>query len=526
MRRTISMILAATIILTAAAPAWAGSAAFWDLGNHWAGGPIQKMYLKGVVKGYADGAYRANDSVRRVEAIVMLDRVLGLEEQAQAATYIPAAFFDQKSVDAWARGYIAVAVTKGLISGEDLRALRPNEDALRYEIAVFLVRALGLESEAGQRQGAALSFGDFLSIPKWARGYVAIASEKGLMTGADGLFRPDKPVTRGELAALLARLDKLLDNALDANEVKGTILNVLADPPYSLTLKTAWGSEVTLPVALGSGVYRSGKPAALREIMPYDEVVLQKDSAGNAVFIEAEPAPVRTITGNVTGVVTAGSMAVSLSTADGDKTYTLNTKAMVTRNGNVAVLTDIRPGDVATVRMRAGEIISIEAEAVTRRVKGIIKTITISASPSIAITVGQKDEAFVLATNAVLRKGNRSIDLRSINIGDYVEIEASSNEAKRVDVEAKEVYLELGGVITEVNRADRTFTIAVTPGRMAPADAELRLVKTNPFTIFIKRAVGSGLLDLAVGDRVLVVGGMASGEFLANTVVVTVTSAP
>lgn len=55
--------------------------------------------------------------------------------------------------------------------------------------------------------GAAPAFADAQNIAPWAKAAVAAAQGKGLVVGyPDGAFRPEQPVTRAELAAFLARL--------------------------------------------------------------------------------------------------------------------------------------------------------------------------------------------------------------------------------------------------------------------------------------------------------------------------------
>lgn len=531
MRKLLNFAFAAAVLLGAVTvaprPAFGQPQYFSDLGNHWAAGPIYKMSLKGVIKGYDDGTFKPNDPVRRVEAVTMLVRSLGLEEQAKGATVLPAEFSDQKSIDQWARGYISAGVSSGIIAGEDLKSFRPRDNTLRYEAAILLVRALGLEAEAERRQGAAVNFNDLLSIPRAARGYVAVAAEKGLMNGTDGFFRPDKPITRAEMATILARMDRLISNSLDSNEVKGTITRVNAEAPYSLRLKDSSGTETTLPISWGVRVYRQGSQIPLRDLLVTDESTVLKDGSGQAVFIEAEPAPIKSFKGSVTNLITAALARITIKTSEGEQTYPVESSVAVKRNDESANLEDILTGDEATLYVQGDTVIRIEARTVSRTVRGFVKSITIAAQPVLVVTTtGQKEEVFRVASGATLQKKGSPTDLRTINIGDYVEIEARSSEAFRINIEAKEVFEELAGVVTSIDRSASTINIAVTGERFAPEDADRRAVKVSTFTLFIKHASESNFTSLAVGDRVLSVGRIGAGEFIANTIVVTFTAEP
>ena len=77
----------------------------------------------------------------------------------------------------------------------------------RIAAAVALVRAAGLRSQAEAKAGMPLAFLDAATIPTELRGYVSLAVAEGLL-GSDSLFRPQSPLTRGELAQAIAVLER------------------------------------------------------------------------------------------------------------------------------------------------------------------------------------------------------------------------------------------------------------------------------------------------------------------------------
>ena len=84
---------------------------------------------------------------------------------------------------------------------------RPNEGVTRISAAVALVRAAGLRAEAEAKAGAPLAFLDAAAVPFDLRGYVSVAIAQGLLR-SDSLFRPQSPLTRGELAQAVVVLEK------------------------------------------------------------------------------------------------------------------------------------------------------------------------------------------------------------------------------------------------------------------------------------------------------------------------------
>lgn len=87
-------------------------------------------------------------------------------------------------------------------------AFRPDARVDRLTAAVALVRAAGLSAQAESRRGELLSFTDLNLIPSSMRGYVAVATERGLLQ-SDGLrFNPQADFTRLELAHALVVMTK------------------------------------------------------------------------------------------------------------------------------------------------------------------------------------------------------------------------------------------------------------------------------------------------------------------------------
>ena len=84
---------------------------------------------------------------------------------------------------------------------------RPNDNVTRLTAAIALVRAAGLLSEAEASAGIPLSFLDAAGIPDEYRGYVSVATSRGMLAG-DTLFRPQAALTRAELAHAIAVIER------------------------------------------------------------------------------------------------------------------------------------------------------------------------------------------------------------------------------------------------------------------------------------------------------------------------------
>lgn len=101
----------------------------------------------------------------------------------------------------WAEAAVRRMASLGVVNGYEDHTFRPEGEVSRLEFAAMVARALQLPDSDGR-----LSFRDQAQIPDWARGLVAAAVKAGIVQGRDdGRFDPNAPVTRSEVAVMLAR---------------------------------------------------------------------------------------------------------------------------------------------------------------------------------------------------------------------------------------------------------------------------------------------------------------------------------
>ncbi len=100
-----------------------------------------------------------------------------------------------------------------LMSGEN-SYFKPNELITRAEMVAVLIKALGLEYLAPNPPYKTV-FTDDAKIAEWAKDYVYMANEIGLITGYDdGSFKPLNHVTKAEAASMIHALIKHLKDEI------------------------------------------------------------------------------------------------------------------------------------------------------------------------------------------------------------------------------------------------------------------------------------------------------------------------
>nr|WP_281391844.1 S-layer homology domain-containing protein [Bacillus benzoevorans] len=111
-----------------------------------------------------------------------------------------AAGFNDVSSDYIFYDEVVYLSSKGYITGYGDNTFKTGDTVTRAQAAIMIGRALGLNGDPRDTK-----FSDVVANVTGS-GYIASAVDKGIISGfADGTFRPNQPVTRGQMAIFLNR---------------------------------------------------------------------------------------------------------------------------------------------------------------------------------------------------------------------------------------------------------------------------------------------------------------------------------
>ncbi len=492
------------------APAVARAAGFRDVEGHWAGQAIARMAAKGVVQGVrrADGDYfEPGRPVTRYEAVVMVVRSLGLEDEARARAESGESG-GVASAPAWARGHLAVAGERGIVTAAERAAFRGQDGAQRMQVAGWLVRALGLEAEA--RRATAAPFADLQLVgPEW-RGYVAVAADTGLMVGDGRRFRPFDTVTRAELAVLLTRVDRLLDNGLDARDVTGTVTAVGAG---EVTLAGAGGERV-LPVGTGAFVFFDGayvRPEVGVSILaPGDRVEAVRDETGGVVYLEAR-SQVRELEGQVTALLRSGEERVlRVRTAAEESEVRLAADAAILLNGLPAGWSALRQGQGVRVLAQGRSALAVRAESRTEEVRGSVRSVVLLARGAATVVLavrggsGEEERTYELPAGLALTRNGELVTAAALAVKDVLTLTLRDGAVVRGRAEAEKRTVT--GILKEVRYGDPTVLVLdLSEGTRWAAQDEKRFEAAYalaPTARLRREGLEVGVTALRAGDAV------------------------
>ncbi|KTD83459.1 5'-nucleotidase C-terminal domain-containing protein [Paenibacillus etheri] len=112
----------------------------------------------------------------------------------------------------WAKSSINLLASKLIVSGTNNNTFSPSQSITRAEFAALITRSLGLATVSGET-----TFKD-VNPNAWYADAIRTAAEAELISGyTDGSFKPGSPITRQEMASVLAKAIKYTGKTLNAD---------------------------------------------------------------------------------------------------------------------------------------------------------------------------------------------------------------------------------------------------------------------------------------------------------------------
>lgn len=163
--------------------------------DSWATPYLNQLVGWGVMRGDIHGNLYPERNITRAEFVTMMNRAYGYNETGGNP-------FTDVFVSDWYYDDVDIAYNVGYFTGTSATTASPKAELTREQAAVLLARNMMLQGTSGE----ALGFSDSRELSDWSRGLVGAVAQAGVISGyGDGSFRPKNSITRGEVAAMLAR---------------------------------------------------------------------------------------------------------------------------------------------------------------------------------------------------------------------------------------------------------------------------------------------------------------------------------
>ncbi len=376
------IMLTALSVLMFSAPAPASAAAFTDLQGHWSCQAVVRDATLDLITGYPSGQFMPDRPVSLLESVVLLSKACGPVQDSRQKTSTATSPAHSALQVPWGQSYIDSAVANAIIPQDLLSAFDPDAPATRGQVAVMLCRLLQLPVSGPSAANSALT--DLSAAPPDYIPYIAAISKAGLIEGySDGSFAPQKSITRGEVAAIIARLIDLGWAQLPANRrAEGWIRSSSSGKKaQALELVSLQGAKA-INLSPSVTCFAGGKESSLQDIMG-DRVELLLDSANQAACISMlEQHPKTSTNETVRGTIKTVALGVEGYLAISDlqcqeKNFPIAWNAVIEskNKSQAAGFQSLQAGAYVDVSLADGKVIKVVPLA-TKQVSAKVQSFT------------------------------------------------------------------------------------------------------------------------------------------------------
>lgn len=468
LRKIICTVVGITVLTSSLA---VSAASFNDMKGHWSESYVNDMVERGYIKGYEDNTFRPDKTISNTEALILLSRMLGVEDSEYSLTAKNAVSAYSGVLSKFNCDYeneIAFLLYRGVLDTDDLDTYISNankDKALsRYQCAILLTKLLGAEKEVQGSVFLSSSYSDTAQIPADARPYVEYVRDAKIMEGmgvdsyGDPIFGPLVSVTRGQMAKMLSGL---IDE-LNVRTASGTITSVDTFNDTVAINGSSYEIEDDTLIKL------NGEDSELEDISRglngMVTIVRNKVSMVEAYEEEIE---VNSARGVIVSVST-DSNGRSIIIADAEdssrrSTYKVSNDVRVVISGAVDSFAKLKSNSYVELTFENGVVSEIEVIDKNATVTATLKSYSLNAAnPTVTVADLKGNETTYecsLDGVSVTRNGS-SANLNDLVAGDSVVLKLVYNKVSKINAES--ASKNLSGKITSVTHTENGSTLCVT----------------------------------------------------------------
>lgn len=360
----------------------------------------------------------------------------------------------------WVRPYIQKMSLAGVVKGMTDTTYGPDANVTREQLVTMLVRLMGWESLTSGKSLPS-NFPRASSVAPWARPYVAVAIEKGIVSGKDfDDFRPSDAAKRSEVAVFAV---KALGLGQEAESRKTLSIIFGFTDVHMIELETRPYVELAVEKGIMKGFPdNSFKP---NEKFTRAQMAVLLHNLSKLTKVQ------NIISGVVQDVETDILPNVEVRLDDGTLgTYTVNiSSTLIYKEDESGNLTKSELKDI-----KAGDRISIIASGTSAQyidvgygstapvtdgytVEGTIKEIDLIRSTLTVRTSDNRERTYNIKNQTKVYIDGTSATIYQLASGQSVKLTVSETDVERIDVKGEDKVVK--GVIRAVNRVTNVLTI-------------------------------------------------------------------
>lgn len=502
----------------------------------YAEGDVAFMLMRGVLaedelNTYFEGK-KKTEAMPRYEAAVLITKAMLGEQEAKKEVLVDMDYTDVSSIPKAAKQYVYYVTQNGIMSGMGDGAFSANTDVLRGQIAVMLSKTadtinytfdsitISKIDESSKNIGIKDADGKEFTIgysddSMFFKNGEAVAPSQ-LRSGQKAVltYVSDGNGTKLAFADVAANAVDERKSVIYKNYTTfgGTLVLNVMDPSNDLMQSYSLSDTAVLTADSKAVNINSLKSGDYVTIGISGDVVVEIDAMQKNAKINAV----------IEKISALGTITISSEDTEFDgMTLSLSQDVSIFKNGDTVGFSDLGRGDKATITLEYGIVTKVNATSATKTITGVLKSYTISDSPTITINRDGTDYTFDVPANVSIAVNGEKADLSDFKQpGITVTVTVESEVVKKITASNAAGTLtnaEITGTVVGTN--DKTIII-----QNSDEGGEVKItVSTNALTkIFVPNPYADYTVKkLKSGDFIRAYGGWENGFFVASTIMVT-----
>lgn len=517
-------------ILDAAKEKYASVLEKYDL--TYAEGDIAYMLSRGVItESELDtyfGGKRKSEPMPRYEAAILITKAMAAEETVKSSTATELNYTDAAEIPKTAKLYVGYVSEKGIMTGMDNGVFSPETAVLRGQMAVMLSKTSDSVEYSFERATlvSADEKSDTIEIQ------YSDASKRKINYSSDTkFFKNCEPAAASDLSA---GQTLILTAIGDAEEEKPMFVDILAtdiDSELSGIFQGYASQAGTLTVSLMDPATGTTKTYQCNPnvAVTADSILsdINKLKAGDYVTVGLSDTTVQSInaiqrSATVVGVIEAthpsGTITISSDDEDFDGvTLSMTNTVKILKNGETSDFSSLYKGDTVTVTLEYGLVSKIISTSAKKTVSGILKSYTVSSTPTIVIKNDGEEYTYNLTADVQVTINGEAAKLADFEIGSSVTLTLESDAVKKIESSKNGGTLtasKLTGVVTGVNAAAKVIVIKYME---AGAETQAYITCTDTTKYQVIPTLGDyALKSIKIGDTIDAYGSYSNGIFVSS----------
>lgn len=438
-----------------------------DISNHWAEKEIKQMVEKKFILGYPDGTFKPDNSVTKLDALIMASRILGVDETENAEEVITAQEASKTvmaSYNIYGKREVSYLYNKKLFTKAELDSYLKGENAKtyikRYEAAILFTKIMGKESEVKNKTFLVLPFMDSAQIPAMAKPYVEFMSNQEIMKGITKTeFMPNNVLTRAQVALLLLRVSNKIEGVTtdststtigaDATFI-GTV-DFISNDTKLLVVKNASNSK-SYTLLTSTPIRIDNVSSTFGSLERGMNVTIKTKGIEVLEVIAASRTYSKTITGIISSISSSTPLKIGIKEdvddTDSDK-YEVDDYVNISRNGSYSSTDGLNIDDYGTIYILAnGKIGKVVVENRDKTVSGTVVSLTTDDEVNISVKSSSETKKYEVLSDVEVTRNGKSSSLKEVKAGDSVKLSLRYNKVRQIKAESDSKTAK--GIIQEI----------------------------------------------------------------------------